>query len=100
MSGDCSVRPMWWIHTPSAHSNSVAMVFVFGIPNCSDGVGFSTRRQCMAIGHSAPCTRLVCAGPALPVRSRTINRATIPAAALYTAAQLPIGTRKYTGPSR
>ena len=80
ISGACSVRPMWWIHTPSAHSNSVAMVLVLGIPTCSDGDGVSARCQCMAIGTRPPWARLVCTGPLLPDRSRTSSRVTMPMA--------------------
>ena len=91
---------MRWIHTPSPDSNSVAPVCAFGMPIASDGDGCSTRRQCIAIGHQRALGELVCAGPARPVRSRAIRRATMPIAARCDAHQLPIGQRRKIGPSR
>ncbi len=66
--GDLVGSPMRWIHTPSPVSNNVAPVMPLGMPTASDGDGCSTRRQCIAIGTSAPWANDVCAGPAWPVR--------------------------------
>ncbi len=99
-NGDFVGSPIRCNQTPSPDSNSEAPVCAFGMPTASDGDGCSTRRQCIAIGTSAPWAMLVWAGPARPVRSRAISRATMPIALRWAAHQLPIGHRRKIGPSR
>ena len=50
---------MMWIHRPSRHSNSDALMLSFGMPIARFVDGVSARDQCIIIGIRAPWARLV-----------------------------------------
>ena len=65
---------MWWIHTPSAHSNSVAMVLLFGMPTAATA---TVSPRAASASPSAPARpgRGSCAPVRrCPMRSRTSSR--------------------------
>ena len=84
---------MMWIQRPSPHSNSEARMLSLGIPMRRKSDGVSARDQCIIIGISAPWARLVCAGPATPVRSRETSRLMMPMTASQADGQVPSGNR-------
>jgi len=65
----------------------------FGIPIASRSDGDSARDQCIIIGTSAPWARLVCAGPPMPVSSRTSSRLVTPMTDSQAAVHVPSGKR-------